>query len=75
VLEEQLEKTELDLKGKLEQTRQQLSNRTRELDQLRLEAGGRSERLSLQHTRELNQEREKALKVDFSTCLNSLQCN
>nr|CAB3265872.1 spindle assembly abnormal protein 6 homolog [Phallusia mammillata] len=62
-LEEKLQQTEHDLKHKLEQTRQQLSDRSRDLDQLRIESGGRSERLTTQHTRELNLEREKALKI------------
>ncbi|XP_076814411.1 spindle assembly abnormal protein 6 homolog [Clavelina lepadiformis] len=63
VLREKLAATERDLGMRLDQARQQLSSRTRELDNLRSEAGGRSERLASNHARELNMEREKALKM------------
>ena len=71
LLETRLASTERELSSKIEQTRQQLSSRTRELDQLRVESGGRSERLTANHTRELNSEREKALKVcsNYDACL------
>ena len=65
MLEKSLASTERDLSSRIEQARQQLSSRTRELDQLRAESGGRSERLTANHAKELNQEREKALKVGF----------
>ncbi|XP_078484906.1 spindle assembly abnormal protein 6 homolog [Ciona intestinalis] len=62
-LENKLSETEHDLGQKLEKTRQQLSCKSQELDQLRSDAGGKSERLTTKHAQELNMEREKTLKL------------
>ena len=74
-MEEKLLQTEKDLTLKIDHTRQQLASRSKELDQLRVESGGRSERLTTNHARELNLEREKALKVKiiiYESCTNAV---
>lgn len=62
-LEARLASRERELGQMLEATKSELLQKTQDLDKLRAEATGHSEKLSTRHAQDINSEREKALKV------------
>ncbi|XP_039273507.1 spindle assembly abnormal protein 6 homolog [Styela clava] len=62
-LESRLSSTERELGQMLEKTQSELKQKTKDLDKLRFDATGHTEKLSTLHAQDINSEREKALKI------------
>ncbi|XP_029004152.1 spindle assembly abnormal protein 6 homolog isoform X2 [Betta splendens] len=72
-LEAKLKKTEEDLSRQLSYAQQTLSEKTKELDRLRLEWTSQSSFLSSRHSQELQVEREKATELQNSLQQQTMQ--
>lgn len=64
-LESKLSSMERELGQKLEGMQKELTEKNTALNKLRSEATGQTEKLSTRHAKDINSEREKALKVQL----------